>query len=291
MNTGHLEEKLRSLRLSGMLDTLEVRLAQARAGELGHLEFLEVLLEDEIARRGHNALLDRIRRARFEEEVTLEDFNFSFNPGVPAGLIRDLATLRFLERRESVLLCGLVGKTHVAQALGHLACRRGHTVLFSKTSRALAELAGGRAEGNWEQRLKRFSRPDLLILDDFGLRAFSASQGDDFYELVTERHGRSLVLTSNRYPQAGISSFPTRSWPRVCSTVWSTPPTTWSWRDGATAVTAGVKLTPIHHFETDPLFKRAGRVSSGRTGAEGGVRDQTGGVGGHRRAASSGVFN
>lgn len=210
MHAGHLEEKLRTLKLSGMLDSLEVRLAQARAGELGHLEFLEVLLEDEIARRQHNALLARLRRARFEEEVTLEEFNFAFNPEVPAGLIRDLATLRFLERKESVLLFGPVGvgKTHVAQALGHLACRRGYTVLFAKTSRMLAELAGGRAEGNWEQRLKRFSRPDLLILDDFGLRAFSPSQGDDVYELVTERGGRSLILTSNRSPKDWYELFP-----------------------------------------------------------------------------------
>src|SRR5450759_3111589 len=100
METHQLESKLRSLRLSGMLATLEARLAQARGGELGHLEFLEVLLEDEISRREAKALAERIRRARFEGELTLEAFDFAYNPSLPAPLIRDLAALRFLERGE-----------------------------------------------------------------------------------------------------------------------------------------------------------------------------------------------
>ena len=206
-----LETKLRSLKLSGMLSTLEARLLQARSGELGHLEFLEVLLEDEIARREAKALFERIRRARFEEELTLEDFDFSYNPTLPAPLIRDLATLRFLERAESVLLFGAVGvgKTHVAQALGHVACRQGYTVLFAKTSRILGELAGGRADGSWELRLRRLARVDLLILDDFALRAFTAPQGDDFYELLSERSGKgSFILTSNRSPKDWYELFP-----------------------------------------------------------------------------------
>src|SRR5665811_2614315 len=93
-------------------------------------------------------------------------------------------SLRFLERGESVLPFGSVGvgKTHVAFALGHLACRRGHSVLFAKTSRVLAELARGRADGSWEARLRRLARFDLLILDDFALRPLTGAQGDDFYE-------------------------------------------------------------------------------------------------------------
>ena len=201
METHQLEAKLKSLRLSGMLATLEARLAQARGGELGHLEFLEVLLEDEISRREAKALAERIRRAHFECEVTLEEFDFAYNPGLPAPLIRDLAALRFLERGESVLLYGPVGvgKTHVAQALGHLACRRGCSVLFAKTSRLLAELAGGRADGGWESRLRRLARFDLLILDDFALRAFTGAQGDDFYELAL-RARRPWLAHPHRQP-------------------------------------------------------------------------------------------
>src|SRR5215218_4783909 len=125
-----------------MLDTLEARLAQARAGELGHLEFLQVLCEDGIGRRHSNALRQRVRRAKFEEPTTLEDYDFTFNPKIPAATIRDLATCKFIEAGESVILYGPVGvgKTFVAQALGHAACRRGFQVSFAKTSRLLAEL-------------------------------------------------------------------------------------------------------------------------------------------------------
>jgi DNA replication protein DnaC len=209
--THQLEATLRKLKLGGMLDTLEARLAQARAGELGHLEFLQILCEDEINRRQAKALRERVRRAHFEEPTTLEDFDFRFNPKLPAATIRDLATCKFIEAGESVILYGPVGvgKTFVAQALGHAACRRGFQVRFAKTSRLLSELGGGHADHTWEQRLRRLARVDLLILDDFGLREFTIQQGDDFYELVSERHKTgSMVLTSNRQPSDWYGLFP-----------------------------------------------------------------------------------
>ena len=237
------KENSRACKLSGMLATLEARLAQARAGELGHLEFLEVLLEDEIARREAKALSERIRRARFEDELTLEDFDFSYNPKLPAPLIRDLAALRFMERGESVLLFGPVGvgKTHVAQALGHLACRRGYSVLFAKTSRVLAELAGGRADGSWEQRLRRLARFDLLILDDFALRAFAAS-ARGMTSTSCSPSGPATARSSSpptAPPRTGMSSSPTRWWPRACSIGSSTPPSTCTWRAKATGRSGG----------------------------------------------------
>jgi len=206
-----LQATLRTLKLGGMLDTLEQRLAQARAGELGHLEFLQVLCEDEIARRQAKALRERVRRARFEEPTTLEDFDFGFNPKLPVAQIRDLATCGFLQAKQSAILYGPVGvgKTHLAQALGHLACRHGYQVTFAKTSRVLATLAGGHADGTWEQRLRKLVRVDLLILDDFGLREFTHQQGDDFFELVSERHrAGSMILTSNRAPADWYGLFP-----------------------------------------------------------------------------------
>jgi DNA replication protein DnaC len=122
-----LNDSLRHLKLSGMLDTLDARLVQARSGELGHLEFLQVLCEDEVARRETTALGRRIRRARFEEQHTLEEFDFAAAPKLPAAAIRDLAALRWLQPGESVILHGAVGvgKTHIATALAHLAIRRG----------------------------------------------------------------------------------------------------------------------------------------------------------------------
>ncbi len=205
-----LEASLTTLRLSGMLDTLEARLGQARAGELGHLEFLQVLCEDEITRRDAGALERRLRAARFEAAAAIEDFDFSYNPKIPAAHIRDLATLRFIDARESVVLHGPVGvgKSMIAQALGHAACRRGHSVAFTKTSRLLADLAGGHADRSWEARLRRWARPGLLILDDFAMRAFSATQADDLYELISERAGASVVITANRAAEDWYSLFP-----------------------------------------------------------------------------------
>jgi DNA replication protein DnaC len=212
MTRGHqLETTLRTLKLSGMLETLEARLAQARAGELGHVEFLQVLCEDEIARREAASLVKRVRQARFETITTLEEFDFAYNNKIPAPAIRDLAALRFVDRAESVILHGPVGvgKTFVAQALGHQACRAGHTVAFAKTSRLLADLAGGHADRTWGTRLRRWARPAVLVLDDFAMRDFTTAQADDLYELVTERMDRgSLILTSNRAPVDWYPLFP-----------------------------------------------------------------------------------
>ncbi|MGC8628405.1 MAG: IS21-like element helper ATPase IstB [Acidimicrobiales bacterium] len=210
MRAHQLESTLRSLALSGMLGTLEARLAQANAGELGFVEFLQVLCEDELQRRDTASIARRVRQAHFEQAYAIEDFDFSYNPKIPAARIRDLATLRFLEAGESVVLHGPVGvgKSMIAQALGQLACRRGHNVLFAKTSRLLADLAGGHADRTWEARLKRWARPAALILDDFAMRAFSAAQADDLYELVTERAGKSFIITANRQASDWYPLFP-----------------------------------------------------------------------------------
>jgi DNA replication protein DnaC len=205
-----LETTLRTLKLSGMLDTLEARLAQAHAGELGHLEFLQVLCEDEITRRDAAAVIRRVHQARFEQPTVIEEFDFTYNPTIPAPVIRDLAALRFIERGESVILHGPVGvgKTFIAQALGHQACRHGHSVAFTKTSRLLADLAGGHADHTWTMRLRRWAKPALVILDDFAMRDYTPAQADDLYELLTERAGRPLVLTANRRPEDWYPLFP-----------------------------------------------------------------------------------
>ncbi|MGH3907349.1 MAG: IS21-like element helper ATPase IstB [Pseudonocardiaceae bacterium] len=205
-----LREALRTLKLSGMLETLDARLAQARAGELGHLDFLQVLCHDEISRREQTAMGRRLRRARFDTPTTLEEFDFHASPKLPTAQIRDLAALRWLHAGESVILYGPVGvgKTHIAQALGHLAIRHGAEVRFATTSRVLADLAGGHADGTWGRRLRELARPPVLILDDFGMRELTARQADDLYELINERAGRSLVLTSNRSPVDWYPLFP-----------------------------------------------------------------------------------
>jgi DNA replication protein DnaC len=202
MHINHqLVPKLKNLRLSGILETLEVRNRQAIEEKLSHVEFLQRLLEDEVERRAAKQLSLRLRRATFDRDKTLEGFDFAFNPSVNRQQVFDLATCRFIERHEAVLICGPagVGKSHLAQALGHEACRRGFDVLFATTSRMLAHLNGGRADGTYERRLASCVRPDLLILDDFGLKPLAAPGPEDLYEIINERYEKgSLIVTSNR---------------------------------------------------------------------------------------------
>lgn len=204
---------LKALKLSGMLDTLEARLAEARAGRLGHAELLQVLCEDELARRDAAKVARRIRSAHLPMEATLENFDFSYNPKIPAAQVRDLARLEFIDAGQGLIIYGPVGvgKSHIATALGHLACRRGYEVSFFACSHLLADLAGGHADRSFAARLKRLARPALLVIDDWAMREFSALQADDVYELICERvgrPGRSLVLTSNRSPSDWYALFP-----------------------------------------------------------------------------------
>ena len=205
-----LEAVLRALKLPGMADMLGDRLAQAAAGNLGHAELLALLCGDEQTRRDSAGLARRLAAAHFEQTCAVEDFDFAYNPDIPAGIIRDLAGLGFLPAGQSVILHGPVGvgKTMLAQALGQLACRRNHPVVFTKTSRLLADLAGGHADRSWSTRLRRWARPALLICDDFGMREFTLPQADDLYELVTERASRSMIFTSNRAPADWYPLFP-----------------------------------------------------------------------------------
>lgn len=207
----HLIAKLKGLKLSGMLHTLEMRLSEAQQEQLGYVEFLEMLMEDELQRRANQRLARRVARARFEEIKTLEGFDFSSNPKLPARQIRDLASCEFIERKQWVLFIGPVGvgKTHLLQAIGHQACRLGYTVLYMKSSRLLADLGGGHADGTWESRLRRYLKPDLLLLDDFAMKEFTAQQAEDIYELIDNRSRTgSVMVASNRSPQDWYPLFP-----------------------------------------------------------------------------------
>ena len=204
---------LRALKLTGMLDTLDARLGEARSGTLGHVEFLQTLCEDELARREAAALGRRLRSAHLPSAATLEGFDFNFNPKLPSAHIRDLARLEFVTAGEGLCVYGPVGvgKTHLAVALAHQACRRGWDAVFITASRLLADLAGGHADRSFPTRLKRLAKPAVLVIDDFAMRDFTVAQADDFYELVCERVGRpghSLILTSNRSPADWYPLFP-----------------------------------------------------------------------------------
>ncbi|MFJ6659830.1 ATP-binding protein [Streptomyces sp. NPDC091377] len=184
--------------------------SQAHGGELGHLDFLQVLCQDEITLRETVAFQRRLQQAKFGQQITLEEFDFTASSKLPAAQIRDLGALRWLHAGESVIVFGPVGvgKTHIAQALGHLVLRQGAHVRFAKTSGVLADLAGGLADRTWENRIRELVRPDVLILADFAMRQLSAAQPDDFYELVSERQGRSLIITRDRAPSDWYPLFP-----------------------------------------------------------------------------------
>lgn len=212
MNIEHqLAQQLRALRLGGFLETIDLRLQQAQEEELTPLTFLQLMVQDEIERREARKLTRRILKASFEEEKSLEGFDFSFNPKIKRTLIKDLATCLYLAKKEHVLIYGPagVGKTHLAQALGQEACRKGHDVLFVKAAKMLRSLLAARADHSWEKRMPRYIKPDLLIIDDFGLTPLNATQAEDFYEIVSERHLKSsLIITSNRPPHDWIPLFP-----------------------------------------------------------------------------------
>jgi DNA replication protein DnaC len=211
VSTHHLQAKLKRLRLGGMLDTLPVRAEQAQQQQLGYLQFLELMLEDEITRREQKGLAWRVAQAHFEEVKTLEEFDFAFNPKTPAAKIHDLAAGHFIEAGESVIVCGPVGtgKSHIVQAIGHCACRLGHKILYIRASRMLAHLGGGHADGTWDSRFRTYLHPDLLIIDDFCLRELSPQQAEDIFELIGERHRNlSTMIASNRAPADWYPLFP-----------------------------------------------------------------------------------
>lgn len=192
---------LKKLRLSGILQTLELRTIQAVEDNLAHSEFLLRLLTDEVERRESKMLDQRIKRAKFDHKKTLEDFDFHFNPDIPRAKIIDLATCSFVARRRNVLLLGQsgVGKSHIAQALGHRACLAGHKVLYIASRDMFKQLRAARGDGTHERCLLRFTGPELLILDDLGLRPLAQDETIDLYDVIRLRYERSsTIVTSNR---------------------------------------------------------------------------------------------
>ena len=198
-----LEPRLKRLRLSGILQTLEARNRQAIDGQWSYIEFLNRLLEDEVERREQKQLALRLRRATVNTTKTLENFDFNFNPSLNRQQVLQVASGDFIRQRHNALICGPtgVGKTHLAQALAHEACRQGFEVLFINTHKMLQHLNGGRADGSHARRMQTYLRPDLLILDDFGLKPLTPPAPEDLYDIINERYEKgSIMLTSNRAP-------------------------------------------------------------------------------------------
>lgn len=193
--------QLKSLRMSGILDTLQIRNHQAIEEKMSHLEFLALVLNDEYDRRESKKLQARLRRANFQGDHTLENYSLDVpNLQINRAQLYDLATCIFIEEKVNVLIVGPtgVGKSHVADALGHEACRRGFDVGRYSCKKLLEYLKAGRADSSYERRLQNLLRPDVLIIDDFGLKPLQPPADEDFFEVVSERYERgSIVITSN----------------------------------------------------------------------------------------------
>lgn len=205
-----LKTVLKRLKLSGLLPVLPDRAAYAVKAKLSPLDFLELVLQDEIDRREHKNLSTRVERAGFQETHTLEDFDWDAPVTFDRDRVRDLFGLGFLERRQDVLFLGPVGvgKTFLACALGHAACRAGRRVLFLRSDHLLRMIHQSRADNSTEKVLRSLLAPDLLIIDDFGLRRLNSQQSSDFYEVIIERHRRSsTIVTSNRTIEEWIPLF------------------------------------------------------------------------------------
>jgi len=205
-----LKTVLKRLKLSGILATLPDRWAYARQEKLDYPQFLELVLSDEVERRDHQRLAHRLSEAGFEEECTLEGFDWSAKIRLDKARLNDLFGLHFLERHQNVIFCGPVGvgKSFLAQALGHAACRAGYRVLFSRADKLLKALARSRADNSFDRELRRFISPDLLVVDDFGLKKLSSQATSDFYDLLIERHTRSsTIMTSDRGVDEWIAVF------------------------------------------------------------------------------------
>ena len=201
---------LRRLKLSGLLNTLPERLTLARGQMTPYQDFLLLLLSDEVTRRDSLSASLRAQRAHLDPAMQLEAWDASAKVTFDKMLLNDLASLRFVEAHAHVAIVGPVGvgKTFLAHALGHVACRRGHSVLAVRSDAMLKRLRHARLDNSYEAELRKLIAVDLLIVDDFGLDAMDAIESRDAYEIFTERHrAGSMVVTSNRGPDEWLSTF------------------------------------------------------------------------------------
>src|SRR6056297_1580345 len=196
-----LSSRLRELRLSGLADTLEVRIQEATASNLTHLEFLELVLADEALVRGDRKIERGVRRAGFRDVRRLEDFDFSFNRSIDKAKVFSLASGHFLRGAKDVLMVGPpgTGKSHLAQAIGHAVIRSGASVYYRSIFDVVRDFLHDEAMGGEEKVLARYLKPDLLIIDDMGMKQLPKRSGEYLFEIIMRRHEvRSTMMTTNR---------------------------------------------------------------------------------------------
>ena len=200
MNT-ELERKLRLLRVSGFVQALPVRNQEAINNHLAYVEFLELLVEDELARRRDLLFQRRLKQAQLPQLKSLADFDWSFNLKLPKQLVLDLATLRFISERGGALIIGAagLGKSHICVSIGVRAIEAGYTVLYRSAFDLAEDLSEAAATGTRKDLIGRLTRVDLLILEDLGARTLPPTAAEDLLEIFTRRYETgATILTSNR---------------------------------------------------------------------------------------------
>jgi DNA replication protein DnaC len=199
--TPNLREACRQLRLSGLAASLDLRLQEAASHQLSHAQFLELLFQDELNVRAQRLLERRKQLAGFRDLKPLEDFDFGFNPSIKRSQIFELATGQFIRQHRDILLLGPpgVGKSCLAQGIGHAVIRAGFTVLYCSVFDLVRELQADQSPTEAERTLAKYLKPDLVCIDDFGMKHFPPKSAEALLELVVRRHqNRSTLLTSNR---------------------------------------------------------------------------------------------
>lgn len=202
-----LRKILRRLKLSPILHTLPERATLARQQRMPHLDFLELVLQDEVTRRDRAAGTRRAAAARLDQTMTLETWEDHAKVRYDRDLWAELVTLRFLDEHQGLLIVGPVGvgKSHLASALGHIACRRARSVLMGRADQLFKNLRAARLDNSYDAEIRRLLRVDVLIIDDLALKPMDATETHDFYELAVERHRKaSTIVTSNRGPDEWI---------------------------------------------------------------------------------------
>jgi DNA replication protein DnaC len=196
-----LENKLKYLRMSAVLQSLKQHNEAAQEQQLSYLEFFEMLIEDECAKRKANVLRQRLLKSKLNLQKSFEHYDVNFQPELDKKLLSEIRTCRFIDEHKNIILLGKpgTGKTHLANAIGLEAAANGYSVLFSHLHSLLERLAQGRADNSHRRILQQILAPDLLILDEIGFRTLTPQALDDFFEIIRHRYElKSTIFTSNR---------------------------------------------------------------------------------------------